>query len=225
MLQGYPTKNGTGISIFGDFADLDCLYETVHEIAESLDENDIQLKGQWQLLLNFAYDIRKAYSGERLTDKVKFNGDDHEIPYFGFQCVWTDILIFISTLRQNAGYLPTNKKNQANLYRLEYVVEKALFSYDEEGANIIHQYIGQRINVANPYAFIIFQALHIKFLSYLSGKRRFRNIPKLIENHFSQSRRQYKNLIRAFEFSLNEYNCEISELEYTDFTDFEDIKW
>ena len=157
MLQGYPTKNGTGISIFGDFADLENLYETVHEIAEPLNENDIQLKGQWQLLLNFAYDIRKAYSGQRLIDKVTYNGDGHKIPLFGFQCVWTDVLIFISTLRHNAGYLPTNKKNQANLFRLEEVVERALFSYDTEGANTIQQYLGQRINIANPYAFIIFQ--------------------------------------------------------------------
>jgi len=222
MLQGYPTKNGTGISIFGDYGDLDCLYETVHEIAEPLDENDIRLKGQWQILMNFAYEIRKAYSGQRLTDKVTFSGDDHELLYLGFHCVWTDILIFISTLRHNAGYIQTNKKQQANLYMLEYVVEKALLSYDAEGASIIQHYIGQRINIANQYAFIIYQALQIKFISDRSGKKRFRNIPQLIENHFSEGSQEYRDLICSFEISAKEQNCEITDLEYADFPE---IKW
>lgn len=107
MLHSYPTKNGTGISIFGDFGDLKNLYETVHEIAHTLDEDNLNLKGQHQLLMNFAYEIRKGYSGQRLTDKVKFN-DEHELQYFGFQIVWPDMLIFIATLRHNAGYIQTN---------------------------------------------------------------------------------------------------------------------
>jgi len=222
MLQGYPTKNGTGISIFGDYGDLECLYETVHEIAEPLDENDVRLKGQSQILMNFAYEIRKAYSGQRLTDKVTFFGDDHELLYFGFQCVWTDILIFISILRHNAGYIQTDKKQQANLYMLEYVVDKALFAYDAEGANIIQHYIGKRINITNQYAFIIYQALQINFVSDRSGKKRFRNIPQLIENHFSEWRKEYKDLILSFEISAKEQNCEITDLE---FADFPEIKW
>lgn len=79
MLQGYPTKNGTGISIFGDYGDLKSLYAAVHEIAGSLDENNSRTKAQYQLLMNFAYEIRKAYSGQRLTDRLIFEGDDKEI--------------------------------------------------------------------------------------------------------------------------------------------------
>jgi hypothetical protein len=222
MLQGYPTKSGTGISIFGDFGDLNSLYSNVHEIATSLDESNIRLKAQSQLLMNFAYEIRKAYSGQRLTDKLTFNGDDKEMHYYVFQCVWTDILIFISALRHNAGYIQTDKLCQANLYMLEYVTEKALFDYDPQGANMIQHYIGQRINITNQYAFIIYQALHIKFVSDKAGKKRFRNIPQLIGDHFSEWRQEYKDLIQSFEISAKEQNCEITDLE---FSEFPEIKW
>src|SRR5690606_7608824 len=116
MLQGYPTNNGTGISIFGDYGDLNSLYATVHEIANSLDQYNMRTKAQHQILMNFAYEIRKAYSDQRLTDKLIFDGDDKEMLYYGFHCVWTDILIFISALRHNAGYVQTDKLQQANLY-------------------------------------------------------------------------------------------------------------
>lgn len=222
MLQGYPTKGGTGISIFGDYGDLNSLYSMVHEIANSLDESNIRLKAQSQLLMNFAYEIRKAYSGQRLTDILTFSGDDKEMHYYGFHCVWTDMLIFISTLRHNAGYVQTDKLFQANLYMLEYVVEKAMFDYDPQGANIIQHFIGQRINITNQYAFIIYQALHITFVSAKPGKKRFRNIPLLIGDHFSEYRQDYKDLIQSFEISAKEQNCEITDLE---FNDFPEIKW
>lgn len=222
MLQGYPTKNGTGISIFGDYGDLSSLYKTVHEIANSLDENNIQLQAQSQLLMNFAYEIRKAYSGQRLTDKLIFDGDDKELVYYGFHCVWTDLLIFISTLRHNAGFVQTDKLMQANLYLLEYITEKALFDYDAEGANLIRHFIGQRINITDKYAFIIYQALQIKFVTTKSGKQRFREIPQLLINYFSEWQQEYKNLIQSFEISAKEQNCEITDLE---FSDFPEVKW
>jgi len=218
MLQGYPTKNGTGISIFGDYGDLNSLYSTIHEIADSLGESNAQSL----LLMNFAYEIRKAFSGQRLTDKLMFSGDNKEMHYYGFQCVWTDILIFISVLRHNAGYVQTGKLQQANLYMLEYVVEKALFDYDPEGANNIQNLIGQRINITNKYAFIIYQALHIKFVTNRQGKKRFRSIPQLINEYFSEWGQEYKKLIASFEISAREQNCEITDLE---FNDFPEIKW
>jgi len=36
MLQANPTESGTGISIYGDYAYLDSLYESAHQIADSL---------------------------------------------------------------------------------------------------------------------------------------------------------------------------------------------
>jgi hypothetical protein len=222
MLQGYPTKNGTGIAILGDYGDLTSLYETVHEISNTLDEFSIQTKGQYQLLMNLAYEIRKAYSGQRLIEKFKFDGDDHELHYFGFKVVWTDILIFIATLRHTAGYIRTNNLHQANLYMLEYVVERELSNYDKEGTSLITDSVERIINISNHFCFIIYQAIHIKFVAAQSGKKRFRNIPNLIANHFLEWKPEYKELIQSFELSAKQQNCDITDLE---FNDFPDIKW
>lgn len=222
MLQGYPTKNGTGISIFGDYGDLFSLYKTVHKIASTLGENHEKLPAQSQLLMNLAYDIRMAYTGQSLLDNLKLEGSDKAITYYGFSCVWTDLLIIISVLRHNAGYMRTDRLMQSNLYLLEYVTEKALLAYDAEGANLIQPFIGQRIDITDKYAFQIFQALHIKFVTERTGKKRFRDIPQLLTGYFSEGHQEYKKLIRTFELSAKEQNCEITDL---DFDEFPEIKW
>jgi len=220
MLQGEPTKNGTGISIFGDFGDLANLYEVVHEIANTVDESNLNLKAQCQLLMNFAYEIRKAYSGQRLKEKITYGVDEIEYQYFGFQIVWTDILIFISTLRNNAGFIQTDKFQQANLYMLEHIVEESLFDYDTVGANKIKDFIGQRIRITDKYAFIIYQALHLKFVSEKVGKKRFRSIPDLLGNYFCERSKEYMELINSFQISAKQQNCDVLDLEFNDFPDF-----
>lgn len=216
MLISYPTKNGTGISIFGDYGDLSSLYRTVHKIATTLDENNEELEGQSKLLMNLAYEIRKAYSGQMLTNKIKYDFDVQELNYFGFQLVWTDILIFISALRHNAGYIQTDKEEQANLYMLEYIIEKALFDYDPEGANDIKHLIAQGIKTTNKYVFIIYQTLHVKFVTEKPGKKRFRSIPLFIMNHFAEWRHEYKDIIHSLEVSAKEQKCEVADLELDD---------
>ena len=69
MLQSYPTKNGTGLSIFGHSGDLNILHDTIHHFANTLDDDKNPQKSQFQLLMNFAYEVRKASSGQRLADK------------------------------------------------------------------------------------------------------------------------------------------------------------
>lgn len=221
MLQAYPTKKGTGVEIYGTRDDLVALYETVHKIANTLDEYNKFQKAQFQLLMNFAYEIRKGYEGSRLVNDIP-SEDETKIRFYGFQLVWTDVLIFISTLRHNAGYLKTDRLDQANMYILEYITEKALFAYDAEGANNIKNFIGQRIDITNQLSFVIYQALQIKYVTSPAGKKRFRNIPNLLITHFSEWLPEYKSLVHSLEISAKEHNCDITDLE---FDDFPDIKW
>lgn len=222
MIQVFPTKNGTGAAIYGDYGDLNALYDTVHHIAESLNEYNDNQKGQHQLLMNFAYEIRKAYSGNRLKEKLTYFGEESQVEYFGFYVVWTDILIFINTLRHNAGYISTGKLHQGALYFLEFFVEKALFDYDAKGAANIKEFIGQRIAITDKYVFLIYQALHIRYVSEKPGKKRFRNIPDYFAKYFSSYTKEYKEMIASLEISAKEQNCEILDLE---FSEFPDIKW
>ncbi|MBS1781047.1 MAG: hypothetical protein JST70_17105 [Bacteroidetes bacterium] len=222
MLQAYPTKNGTGVSIYGNYGELNSLYDTIHHVANSLDQHNGAQGAQFQLLMNFAYEVRKASSGQRLKETFTYDADNIQHVLYGFRLVWTDILIFISVLRHNAGYSQSDKLQQATLYLLEHIIEQALFEYDSEGANAIKDFIGQRINISNEYAFIIYQALHIKYVTARAGKARFRKIPILIAAHFSEWQQGYKELVTSFQQSAKEQGCAVADLE---FADFPEIKW
>lgn len=218
MLQSSPTKNGTGISVFGTYAELDLLYETIHQVAKALDEiKDKSQEAQSNLLMNFAYEVRKASYGSRLKKKFTYSGDKIEHTLYGFQFVWTDILTFICTLRYNAGFRQSNKLQQAILYNLEYTVETSLFEYDPEGAHQIRDFIGKGININDDYAFMIYQALHIEFVTRKGGKARFRQIPVLLNSYFSRAGEDYKGLIASFEQSAKVQNCEVTDLAFSDF--------
>jgi len=222
MLQAHPTKNGTGVSIFGDYGDLNSLYETVHYVADALYEYNKEQNGQHQLLMNFAYEIRKAYSGQRLTDEIQFDNNDQKINYYGFNIVWTDIILFINTLRYNNDFAQTNKLHQANIYMLEYIIETALSEYDKEAADNIKKHIPKGINIHNQYIFLLYQSMHIEYVTDKPGKLRFRNIPNLFKRHFSVGAKGYKNIMSSFEKIAKEENCEVIDLA---FEEFPEIKW
>lgn len=221
MLQATPTKNGTGISIYGDYGDLNSLYDTVHHVADALDESNIYQKGAHMLLLNFAYELRHAFQGTRLIQQVSFD-DEQSHHYYGFQLVWTDLLIFINTLRENAGFIMTDRKNQANLYMLEYVTEQALLKYDAVGAADIVPLFGRGLSTGGEMTFIIYQTLHIDFVSMPGGKARFRKIAQLLHSYFSSWSPANKRIIQDLNDSARVHGCEIHELE---FRDFPEIKW
>lgn len=222
MLQAYPTKSGTGVSIFGDYGDLKSLYQAVHDTANAINDSNSVQKGNHQLLMNFACEIRKAYNGQRLTEEMQFPGEEHKLHYYGFQLVWTDILIFISVMRHHAGYIQTGKLYQGCMYLLEYVVERALGEYDAAGAAEIIPFITHGVAVSNEYAFIIYQAIHIEYASARSGKARFRTIPRLLRNYFNTWSPEYNGLIASFERSAAEQGCKVTDLELNDFPE---IKW
>jgi len=220
MLRGSPTENATGVLLFADYFDLKALHYTVHELAGGLNEAVPEQKAQQDLLLNFAYEVRKGFSGERQTQGMSFSEDQHSL-YFGFQVVWTDMLVFMSTLRACAGLFSTDKLQQSMMYMLEHAVEEAMLSYDEVGAHKIREYTKQGIDTYSPYAFIAYQAAHIDFVTRKAGKTRFRNIPKLIDSYFNQDTRDYKEFIQSLAHSARMQNCRIEQLSYSDFPEIE----
>lgn len=221
MIRTYTTKNGTGITIYGLSDDLKYLYDVVHYIANSLDESHELLKGKHQLLMNFAYELRKAYQGQRLS-KAFIQEFGEEVTYCGFNIVWTDLLIFQNVLRDQAGYLMTNKRMQSVIYGLEAGIEDAIHSYDSEFANELIDYLGFYFNVSTKYCYLIYQAIHIDFVLQPRGKKRFRNLPNLLAAHFSEFNQEHKLLIKKFKRLAKEQGCEITDLAYSEFPQ---IKW
>lgn len=140
MLQGFTTRNGTGIAIYGDYCDLRSLYLTIGKVSEKVSQNTDD--PQYATLMGFSYEVRKAYSEQRLKEVITFDGN-RDIEYLGFYYLWTDLLIFMNIFRHQAAYTVTEDLDQANLYMLEYIAKKALDSYDPKGAALLKSLISQ----------------------------------------------------------------------------------
>lgn len=196
MLQGFSTQNGTGITIYGDYCDLRSLYLTISKIWDKVSQ--IEDDPQCITLMSFSYEVRKAYSEQRLKEEVTFDGD-RKIEYFGFQYLWTDLLIFISVLRYQAAYSMTNELDQANLYLVEHITKKALEEYDQEGAAQLKNLIGQGIDILNPLLAQINEFVNLEYLKLKPTKERFRNLYTLMTNYFSSRTKDSKDFKKFLE--------------------------
>lgn len=221
MIQIYPTKKGTGVQILGDYADLRTLYSTIHKLAERLDPEGERTKGKSELLMALAYEVRKAYSGQRYEEELTFDGN-HKATYQGFNYLWSDLIITFNVLRSEAGYLVTEQLDQSCLYLLEAQMRSALISYDVKDGLYLQEFIGKWINISHPYVYLISQAIALDYLRLKPGKARFRKIADLFCNYFDEKSDEYREMLRGLENSATEKNCKILNLE---FGGFPEIKW
>jgi hypothetical protein len=205
MLIGEATKYGTGIILFGDYVDLINLHETIHTL--SGDDESIET----DYFLSFAYDIRKAYDGQR---EKKILGSGQEIStYYGFKTFWIDFIVILNRLRERAGYISTSKGIQSNLYRLEAIAESTIRDYVPEIADDILKYI------------FIYKISYIKYLeplmahivqncvNALPGKNRLLKLKKelILLNLGSFEHIEFKKMI---EQEAKKLGCDIEKLNY-----------
>ncbi len=73
MLQAEATKRGTGIRLYGNYEHLNSLYDIVHNISDRLDETNPQQSGQHEILMRFAYVLRKADMCARRKKEIIFS--------------------------------------------------------------------------------------------------------------------------------------------------------
>lgn len=204
-------KKGAGIFIYGDYDDLAVLYNLVHKIANTLNESDENQWGELQLLMNFAYEIRKGKEASRLTKIITIEGIKHK--HYGFQLLWPDIILFINALRSNAGYVYTEKLDQSMLYMLEYITENAAHSYDPASSYKVCTLINGNIFTKDNYIFQIYQHMHCTFISKNSGKRRFRNLYDFMKKHTSPLMTEYETFIEEIKVSAKLNHCKEIDIE------------
>ena len=125
MLIAEPTKYGAGVTIYGDYWDLNELHQTIHYLSGS----SVLGNHHSDFVLGLAYDIRHAYQRDR--KEKTFGYDEYDkVKYRGVDILWPVILVQSGLLRWSAGFVPTGKKHQANLYQLESSIEESLDSFD-----------------------------------------------------------------------------------------------
>ncbi|MEQ6166932.1 hypothetical protein AAOE16_07050 [Ekhidna sp. MALMAid0563] len=221
MIRGDSTKKGTGIQIFGDYSDLKQLHQTLYRLCEA--PNDSDKNPITNIILNFAYEVRKAYSGQRLKDNLEFHGG-HKNDYLGFQYLWTDMVVTLNALRFQAGLVTTTEMDQANIYLLEYITKGSLDQYDVQGAQLIKRYIVGGIDVTNRLLEQITQYINILYLGQKPSKSRFRNIPKLF-NYYSPLSTEYKSFDSEIRKQANQFGIPLEEVSYDESNYPEEIIW
>ena len=218
MLFGEPTKKGAGIILWGDYHDLDNLYETISKLSDSLGpEGSIS-----DFVLGLCYDIRHAYQGDR---EIKKFGDDElsKVKYYGVKLLWPYFIIQVGLIRWAASYTTTNSDQQSNLYRLENIIEtslkKASISITDEClywlkhfSGFSQDYLDQYLNEIT-YRFIFDDTI---------DKKRINRLPKVLKMTWELS-----NEYKAFESYLirkaKEKGCHPKELRV--FEEWPEFNW
>ncbi len=216
MLIGRPTKYGTGIEIFGDYLDLKSLYDSVHFLAGEEDALG------YDLFMCFAYDIRKANFNQRETETFHF--DNEPIVYKGVKIFWAYILITVKFMRENAGLMLTKPEIQADIYRLEAIVESCLKSYDLNIGTQIFDWLTLQNIPRTEYIELLVSHITFKNLQAKNGKPRFRKLNKGIKSLLLKhpDHKDFKKLVDA---ETKRLNCNIKDLGLDEDFDETGFKW
>ncbi len=225
MIYLIPTKKGFGVELWGNYDDLQNLYEVVGKFWN--DENNLNKKGfenRDKLISGFSYEIRKAGEGNRLKrDSSHFSLEKQD--YFGSQISWIHFLFSLSAIKYNMRYYETNKFEISQILLIEFWLAKAMFQYDESGANKLVKFIEDGLYGANEYIYHYMRSINLDYFLLGGGKKNFRDLPNLLKRGilFTEEYKQYEAFLKEESKRLN---CEVNEIEIDDDSvDYDNIEW
>lgn len=221
MIFSRPTKYGAGIQIYGDYHDLDNLHETIHQLAN--DQGPLN-GSQMEFVLGLAYEVRHAYQGDRETHRFAADITHKETTiYYSFQSLWPIFLPQLGLLRWAAGFQPTNREQQANLYRLEACAESALKAYDPFIGKRCLEWLSAFHGLPDDY---LLQHIEDCARQYVSGKKvgkaRFKELPDILLK-LSPLSPEYQKFEEYLQKVAQEQNCQAAEL--SDRGEYPKFKW
>lgn len=119
MLQFEKSKNNGGFTLWGDYEDL----KSLHSFAMDISDKSSVLEAEG-LIPALAYDLRKAYEGQRKSDKTTIWND--EISIYGVEQVWPTFIMQVALLRTGLAFIDSKKFEQSQMYLLEGFLENAI---------------------------------------------------------------------------------------------------
>ena len=218
MLLSRPTKYGSGILLYGDYYDLRNIHETIHALLQGA-----PLESKFEdLILGLAHDIRKAYEGEREKLSLGFDPVDR-VKYRGVKILWPYFLVELGLLRWSAGFHPTTREQQANLYRLEACAEIALISYDPEAGRDAIEWLARFSGLPTTYLPEFITEVNLRYASsFKAGKDRFRQLPRILRM-IDPLTNEYKVFEKRLHDQAKKLNCSPLDLQFGG--NFPRIKW
>jgi hypothetical protein len=195
MLSFELLKNHEGLRLLGPSDTLRGFHAILHDVNE---RSPIILEKEG-VFLALAYDVRKAYEGQRIKRKPARDEVDAGT-LFGVDLLWPLLLMQCRMLRTALGFIDTTKRHQAYAYALEAVVEDGLradFGGDHE---VIHsEYL--RMSPTHPNFYRDMTA-RIEIYTGWSMRERQRRLANLLETMDPMYPFLYKMRTRQGEVSL-----------------------
>lgn len=114
-----PAKRNGGFVLWGSDADFRALHSFVMGVSEHSSVLDAE-----GLTIALAYDLRKAYEGQREIDRKQIGNDT--LTLYGVEQVWPTFITQVALLRTGLGYCPSSKEQQGNMYLLEHFMDQAV---------------------------------------------------------------------------------------------------
>ncbi len=222
MISGKTTPNGTGIILQGDFYDLDFLYSTVHTCVDLHQKGKEEPSPFAQILLNFAYELRKTKYGAReiVVFRTALNSATHD--YFACPFVWTDMFAFLICLEPYKYNKRLSMLQKAHMNLLKCVVIQTLSEFDPVSAKRITEAFYLPLSANSKYSFLAFQELHLDFLRLGNGVVRTRKLSDLLLTRYLETTPHFKEFVKTTNHLAKEKGCAISALG---FEEFPDIEW
>lgn len=216
MLQSSPTKNGTGILIYGDYYDLLFIHDAIHQLADTLNDKNDEQYSQFMLLMNFAYEIRKTYEGSReILEMMGEPNDTSTHQYYGINLIWTDAILYLSNFKLTVGTISMNEHHLAVLYLLQGLIKNAIKVQDSSLITKFNTIIDDYQFTANKYSFYLYQRIRPVYLSQ-PQKSRFKDLPKLLRSYFQPNSSFHPDIITLLESISTENNISSVRIEYSE---------
>ena len=175
MLAYKLTPHHAGIALWGDFSTLHRLHTFVHHVVN----NSCFISEKDGLMLGLAYDLRKAFQGQRSTEhQTVFDNERYQT--YGVEILWPVLLIQICILRKAMAYMACSKLDQAIMFELEHVVESAIReAIPAKAGTVIHHL--QLLQGESYTSLDRTLDSRCRYFIELPAPKRLRQLPELLE--------------------------------------------
>ncbi len=242
MLKAELTKNYAGITICGDYDDLDQLYDSIHYFIKE-DPKNVGEYTMQNHLYGFLYEVRHAYQGQRDTKLMENGMDDntkewHKIAkkdvtdknvYYSFDYILPDLLLDIILIKYFIKKVDKKERDVFNPH-----INFANFFYSivlDSIFKILTPIKFNKIKKALLYTPISdnlfypqwFEMVAIDYINMTKNQRikEFMKIANAITNYYEYI--DYTEMKLEIEKLCKEKNCAIDDFRYDNYP--EDINW
>lgn len=175
MLKYELTPHHAGVILWGDYHALERLHKLIHHVAN--DGPFINDEGEF--ILDLAYDVRKAFQGNRRLDYVTYPNEDQTRVY-GVEILWPGLLVRVGVLRHAMGFMPTSGIDQSVMFELEYIVHAAVRDVMPKMADDVIREVARIGSLSSTHLGNVLPSRALYFIK-LPARQRKKMLPELMK--------------------------------------------